>query len=135
MEQIKDLAYTSEMNEVEIAYKFLRSLGEKQNYRIIIEKILAEKGLEPTPQIIASIHTQINLDSRFVYLGQGEWGLRDWTSGKVVRKIVNDQKTSVKRRSLIDEFEPYESSEGSENYNQISDDDDEENDNDEEWED
>lgn len=28
--------------------------------------------------IMAGIHTEINLDGRFIHVGQGVWGLREW---------------------------------------------------------
>jgi DNA-directed RNA polymerase subunit delta len=30
------------------------------------------------PKLIARIHTEINLDNRFIHTGQGMWGLKEW---------------------------------------------------------
>lgn len=64
----------------EIAYQILFSSGKAIYFRDLISKILTTNGSQPVSrsQAITEIHTQINMDSRFIYYGQGMWGLAEW---------------------------------------------------------
>ena len=131
MEEIKNA--NSAQSEVEIAYQLLKSGGQPRNLRELLQEIFALKGL-PTddPRLMAAVHTQINLDNRFAHLGQGNWGLREWTQTKVVRRVnpsaLGARPLPVRRRSLQDEIE-YEDGEFNEKYDIMPMDDEED-----EWE-
>ena len=112
--------FNPKLSEVELAYQLLKSAGQPRNYRDIIQEVFQIKGLPAdNHQLMASVHTQINLDNRFVYQGKGIWSLKEWTQEKVVRRmplqVVGRAPVPVKRRSLQDEFDT-EDGEYSENY-------------------
>ena len=39
------------------------------------------------PEQISAVLTQINLDTRFTYVGKGEWGLKVWVPSRSSRKL------------------------------------------------
>lgn len=76
------------MSEVDLAYHILKQKGQPVYYRTLIEEVFSIKP-QSGDQIlaIAAVHTQINLDTRFIYLGQGQWGLKSWVPTKSQRKV------------------------------------------------
>ena len=71
----------------DLAYSILKNKGQAMYYKDLIEVILQAKSIavENQGRVIAQIHTEINLDSRFSHKGHGEWGLRDWAPKPAVR--------------------------------------------------
>ena len=117
MEEFKDIDPRS--SEVELAYQILKIRGMEQNFREIMRQICEIKGI-PTdnPQLLAAVHTQLNLDNRFSFQGKGVWGLKEWAPPKVIRRNVAfppGARIPFRRRTLQDELE-YEETETNENY-------------------
>jgi len=76
------------MSEVDLAYHILKGKGQPMYYRTLIEEVFKVKPYSGDQILaIAALHTQINLDTRFIYLGQGQWGLKSWVPTKSYRKI------------------------------------------------
>lgn len=73
-------APSREMSVTDMAYSILKTRGKAMYYKELIDSILRAKSIavENQGRVIAQIHTEINLDSRFFHKGHGEWGLRDW---------------------------------------------------------
>ncbi|NLY53761.1 MAG: DNA-directed RNA polymerase subunit delta [Firmicutes bacterium] len=67
-------------NETDVAYQILRERKAPMHYRELILTVLERMGqsTENLGPKLAQIHTEINLDSRFSFLGQGMWGLQAW---------------------------------------------------------
>lgn len=108
MEEYKDI--NPSQSEVEVAYRVLKAKGEPKYFRELMQIVFAIKNIPlDNPQLMAAIHTQFNLDNRFVFLGQGSWGLKEWTQSKVVRRNIYPsapgRAVPVRRRSLQDEIE------------------------------
>jgi len=57
------------------------------HYQDLIREVLQRQGQPQDPAAISSVLTQINLDARFAYLGNGEWGLKAWVPNKNTRRI------------------------------------------------
>ncbi|MCR4440650.1 MAG: DNA-directed RNA polymerase subunit delta [Peptococcaceae bacterium] len=98
------------LSEVDIAYQILKRSGSGKSFRELMQQVCAIKGITPdNPQLMAAFHTQINLDNRFTYQGQGNWGLKEWTQAKVVRRNISyaaaGRHVPFRRRSLQDEVE------------------------------
>lgn len=98
------------MPEVDIIYRILKMNNQALSFREILQQVCAIKGIPAdNPQLMAEVHTQINLDSRFVFMGQGSWGLREWSQGKVVRRNISfaaaGRTIPFRHRSLQDEIE------------------------------
>lgn len=129
MKEVKD----KDKSDVELVYQALKANGQQAHFRDLMNQLFETKGMPVDPYLMASIHTQMNMDNRFQFLGQSNWGLREWTQGKVVRRSVpsptNTQSGTVRRRSLQDELE-YEDGQYTENYKNVSTD----NDDDDDWE-
>lgn len=60
------------------------------HYKDLLAEVLRLKGMEKTTdagRLVASILTDINLDSRFVHMGQGQWALRRWAPKQQEPKV------------------------------------------------
>lgn len=79
--------YNPHMSVADLAHAILKSKGVPLFFRDLIEQIMAIKPIpgKDKERIMAGIHTDLNLDGRFIHVGQGVWGLREWTPDKGVR--------------------------------------------------
>jgi DNA-directed RNA polymerase subunit delta len=83
---------------VDLAYEYLKSTGEPQLYRIIMDVIANQKGFtkQEIEQYIAQLYTEINIDGRFVCVGRSLWGLKHWypieqsTDSAIVANVKDD---------------------------------------------
>lgn len=78
-----------QLSEIDLAYQLLQEKGEPTHYRDLIEQVLNVKAITPSNwgQVVSSIYTQINLDPRFSYVGDGRWGLKSWLPTKNTRRV------------------------------------------------
>lgn len=76
----------------ELAFRILRREGRPLYYKDLIIQALRLKGVEGdiSPELMAAVLTQINLDNRFIHMGQNDWGLKDWAP----RKTKEEEKES-----------------------------------------
>jgi len=74
--------------EADIAYEVLKAHGNPMHYHNLIEEVLRRLGISQEAIRIAAALTQINLDTRFSFLGRGEWGLKVWEPAKTSRKLA-----------------------------------------------
>jgi len=130
MEELKD--FDPRLTEIDLAYQILKAGGEPKNFRDLIQQVFTLKNIPlDNHQLMAAIHTQMNLDHRFNFLGQGSWGLKEWTQAKVVRRNITPtalgRPAAFRRRSLQDEME-YEDGEYTDSYEASS------NEEEDEWE-
>ncbi|RKQ83867.1 DNA-directed RNA polymerase subunit delta [Brockia lithotrophica] len=73
--------YVRETPMVELAYRLLVGLSqhEPMPFEEIAARVLAQKGYAPDDVArMAQLYTSLNVDGRFVHVGGGQWGLRDW---------------------------------------------------------
>lgn len=108
MEALRDLDPLQE--DVDLVYQILKAGGQPQKFRDLVQQVFTLKNIPlDNHQLMAFMHTQLNLDSRFVFLGQGTWGLKLWTKDKVVIREISSSDLepvpSRRRRSLEDELE------------------------------
>lgn len=80
------LSQKAKLTEADIACEVLRDHGTPLNYLVLIEKVLNRLGIPQEAVRIAAVLTQINLDARFVFQGNGEWGLKVWVPTKSHKK-------------------------------------------------
>ncbi|SMD04230.1 DNA-directed RNA polymerase subunit delta [Sporomusa malonica] len=80
------------LEEITLAYQILKTAGHPLYYRELIDRVVAAKGstVRPPAHVIAEIHTQINLDSRFVHTGKSTWGLTEWSPQRISLREVED---------------------------------------------
>jgi len=88
--------------EADIAYEVLKAHGNPMHYHNLIEEVLRRLGISQEAIRIAGALTQINLDTRFSFLGRGEWGLKVWEPAKIPRRLAP---ISLMNKALSDEEE------------------------------
>jgi DNA-directed RNA polymerase subunit delta len=74
--------------EADIAYEVLKAHGNPMHYHNLIEEVLRRLGISQEAIRIAAALTQINLDTRFSFLGRGEWGLKVWEPAKIPKRLA-----------------------------------------------
>jgi len=74
------------LSETEIAYLILKYASQGKNLRELMQEVFIIKGCLADSQMMAAVHTEMTLDSRFNLLGQGSWGLKEWTQKKIVKR-------------------------------------------------
>lgn len=108
------------MSVTDLAFYILKSRGQSLHFKELISEIMRVKSIsqENPGRLIAQMHTEINLDSRFIHHGSGEWGLREWQpkSAKIVRIRPETPPAPATRRSALrvedeDEDDDYEAEE------------------------
>ncbi|MEW8976925.1 MAG: DNA-directed RNA polymerase subunit delta [Symbiobacterium sp.] len=69
-----------DMSVTDLAYTILKKHGKPMHFKQLISEVMQVKAIhqENPGRLIAQMHTEINLDSRFIHQGGGEWGLREW---------------------------------------------------------
>ncbi len=80
------LNYKPIANEADLVYKVLELNGRPMNYQSLITEVLNQMDSPVSPARISMILTTINLDTRFIYVGQGEWALKAWLPAKGNRR-------------------------------------------------
>jgi DNA-directed RNA polymerase subunit delta len=88
---------------VDLAYAVLRETNQSFNFRDLMQQIALLRGMtdEEMARTIAMLYTEINIDGRFLCIGNNVWGLKRWypvdktaeksTGGKkFVRKDIDD---------------------------------------------
>ncbi len=74
-------------SEVDIAFELLQAQGSSKNYHDLIVEVLTRLDLPIDATRISAVLTQINLDTRFAYAGQGEWSLKAWVPTRSAKKL------------------------------------------------
>lgn len=97
-EEIRDLPL------VELAWEILKAKKEPYYFRDLMSEIQTLRGMteEQAMDVIARLYTEMNIDGRFLCIGQNVWGLKRWYPvDKVADKTVTKR---FVRRSSDDEF-------------------------------
>jgi len=65
---------------VELAWEILRAKKEPFYFRDLMDEIRTLRGMsqEAVLDVIARLYTEINIDGRFLCIGQNVWGLKRW---------------------------------------------------------
>lgn len=99
----------SEMAMVDIAYEILRETNRPFNFRELMEQISAMRGLttEQTMSIIAQVYTEVNIDGRFICIGDNTWGLKRWYATETIEET---QEGGGKKKKVVldDDFDDYD---------------------------
>lgn len=104
-----------DMSVTDIAFCILKNRGKSTHFKELISEVMRVKAInQDNPgRLIAQMHTEISLDSRFIHQGNGEWGLREWSmpKGNKVVKIRPESPSAPKtsrNRLLRDDEEAEE---------------------------
>jgi DNA-directed RNA polymerase subunit delta len=86
-----------EMSLIDMAYAILEKNNDKQTiaFTEIMDQIIAATGLKETEvrARIAQFYTDMNVDGRFLCMGDNHWGLRSWYP---VEQAEEDTITQIK---------------------------------------
>lgn len=98
--------------EADIAYEVLKAQDKPMHYHNLIEEVLKRLGISQEAIRIAAALTQINLDTRFTFLGRGEWGLKVWEPAKIAKKgptitLMNKASSDEEDKSDSEDLEDY----------------------------
>nr|WP_239565354.1 DNA-directed RNA polymerase subunit delta [Brevibacillus fulvus] len=87
---------------VDIAYEILRETNHPHNFRELMDRISALRHLteEQKMGMIAQVYTEINIDGRFVCLGENTWGLKRWYPTDTVEET---QEGGKKKKVVLDD--------------------------------
>lgn len=66
------------MQTTDAAYQVLKKHGDAMDVHDLLDEALALLGLDREASTAARIYTDINLDVRFQYRGNSQWGLKEW---------------------------------------------------------
>ena len=81
-----------ELSMVEVAYAILEESGDVHDFNQLLETIQAYLNLseEQLEGKMARFYTDLNIDGRFISLGENRWGLRAWYAIDAIdEEIVN----------------------------------------------
>ncbi|HWR40092.1 MAG TPA: DNA-directed RNA polymerase subunit delta [Patescibacteria group bacterium] len=93
-------------DEVSLAYQTLKQGNRAMYFRDLINEVVKVKGGAASAQVIAEVHTRINMDSRFLHMGKGMWGLVEWSPQRSARvaedaEHVAENSSSLRREKLL----------------------------------
>lgn len=93
----------AKVSPVDAAYNILKEKGLGINYRDLITKVIETQNI-PVRSMSASIseiYTQMNMDSRFHYAGDGVWDLVEWLPPEVKRRtrVASSESGSASKAS------------------------------------
>lgn len=97
----------NELPLVDIAFEILKQSNHPQNFLDIMKQIAALRNMteEEMMKIIAQVYTEVNIDGRFVCLGDNVWGLKRWYPMEAVEEA---QESGKKKKMLIDDDFDYD---------------------------
>lgn len=144
------------MSMIEIAYYLLKEEKSTINFYDLLKKVAELKNLnvKQVEERMAQFYTEVNIDGRFICLGDNMWGLRSWYPFEQIDDDISQttptkKKKKKKKKSadfeLDDEFddadeedydeeEDFEADDAEEDFDSDADDDDSDDD-DEEYDD
>ena len=100
-----------QLSDVDAAFHILKNSGQSMYFRDLISSVLDRKRMQvhSLPQAMSEVHTQINMDSRFLHMGKGMWGLSEWSPQRGA-KVADDSAATVsdarlRREKLLEEIQ------------------------------
>ncbi|WHY00600.1 DNA-directed RNA polymerase subunit delta [Neobacillus sp. DY30] len=114
-----------EFSLIELAYEFLKNSKQPIAFNDLINEIAAATELteDQIRSRIAQFYTDINIDGRFLSLGENRWGLRVWypvdTQEEEVVTVIKPKKKKAKK--VVDEDELEDFDDIDEDYDELDD--------------
>ncbi len=68
------------MRATDVAFDILKAKGQPIEVHDLLDEILDRLGQDREPRRVSQIYTELNMDIRFQYRGNTEWGLKEWAS-------------------------------------------------------
>lgn len=104
-EQIKEMAM------VEVAYELFKENRKPYIFNELVEEVAALLGLtkEQVEDRIAQFYTDMNIDGRFICVGENMWGLRTWYPYEQIEEEIVPTTTKPKKKkakkALVDDLD------------------------------
>jgi DNA-directed RNA polymerase subunit delta len=137
-EQIKEMAM------VEVAYELFIESKKPYIFSELVEEIASLLGLtkEQVEDKIAQFYTDMNIDGRFICVGENMWGLRTWYPYEQIEEEIVPTATPKKKKAkkgakaeLDDDFDDIEDHLDFDDIDEYDDTDDEDEDDDDDFDD
>lgn len=131
------------LSMVDLTFEILKAEKQPLPLQEIIHQVKETKQLsgEKAEEHIARFYTNLNLDGRFMFIGENHWGLKNWYPFDQTKDEIEIPKKKKKRKKkkkvededdYVDEFEEDEDYfDDEDDYDDLDDEDSEENDEDE----
>ncbi|MBA2872797.1 DNA-directed RNA polymerase subunit delta [Anoxybacillus calidus] len=100
-----------EMSLVELAYLVLSDKKEAVSFQQLVNEIAAILHLseEEVRGRIAQFYTDLNIDGRFICIGENRWGLRAWYPyDQIEEETAPVVKTTKKKKKVLDEYDDFD---------------------------
>ena len=90
-------------SEVDVAYHILTQAAKTMYYKDLVLEVI-EKKRKPVQSLsaaISEVYTLINMDSRFQYEGEGQWGLTEWNPPETKRHARSSSAAASSSKSAV----------------------------------
>lgn len=93
-EELKDISM------IELARMILKEENKALNYSEIYQKVVEYKEFDKAQQdeFLAQFYTDLNIDGRFLSVGSGQWGLRDWYPVEQIEEEISAAPKKKKKK-------------------------------------
>lgn len=100
----------TEMAMVDVAHLILSNGNEPLSFPVLLEKIREAKGLteEEAQRFLVQLYTEINIDGRFVHVGEGLWGLKKWYPIEQFDEALTPGGRGRQADTDLDDYDQYE---------------------------
>lgn len=100
---------------IEVVHSVLEDKRQATSFNDLVQEIAQVLGLtqEQVAAKIAQFYTDLNIDGRFINLGENRWGIRSWYPYEQIDEEILPQPKPKKKRKVEEEedFDDYEEDE------------------------
>lgn len=99
-----------EIPMIDIMYHYLNEERAPVDFYVLMDKIAEYKGWSESEkkERIVQAYTDMNIDGRFVALGDNKWGLKSWYPVEQTEEELARTIKPKKRKKLEDDFDDYD---------------------------
>ncbi len=110
-----------EMSMVEIAFEILQNAKQPVQFYDLVKQIAEIKGLSKTAveNRIAYFYTDMNIDGRFVSLGDNKWGLKTWYPVESSEEELGATNKPTKRKKASEDDYDFEEDFDDEDFDEL----------------
>ncbi|MGI2834600.1 DNA-directed RNA polymerase subunit delta [Bacillus cytotoxicus] len=100
-----------EFSMIEVVHSVLEDKKQATSFQDLVQEVAQVLGLsqEQVNARIAQFYTDLNIDGRFINLGENRWGLRTWYPYEQIDEEILPQPKAKKKRKVEedDDFDDY----------------------------
>ncbi|WP_242145176.1 MULTISPECIES: DNA-directed RNA polymerase subunit delta [unclassified Bacillus cereus group] len=100
-----------EFSMIEVVHSVLEDKKQATSFQDLVQEVAQVLGLsqEQVNARIAQFYTDLNIDGRFINLGENRWGLRTWYPYEQIDEEILPQPKAKKKRKVEEEedFDDY----------------------------